>query len=148
MFHRTAGADPGRDGCRVPLPWSGEHPPFGFSPDDATAEPWLPQQPESWSRMSVEAEKGDPDSMLELYREALRLRREEPGLRTDREPLRWLPADPEVLAYRRGEDFACVVNFGPQDAVLPEHQEILLASGPLTEDGRLPADTAAWLRLG
>jgi alpha-glucosidase len=53
-----------------------------------------------------------------------------------------------VLAYRRGEDFACVVNFGPQDAVLPEHQEILLASGPLTEDGRLPADTAAWLRLG
>jgi hypothetical protein len=96
-------------------------PPFGFSPDDATAEPWLPQQPASWSRMTVEAEQGDPDSMLELYRTALRLRRAEPGLRSDREPLRWLPADPEVLAYRRGEDFACVINFGPQDAELPAY---------------------------
>jgi alpha-glucosidase len=147
MFYRTAGADPGRDGCRVPLPWSGTEPPFGFSPAGATAKPWLPQQPAAWSRMTVEAEQGDPDSMLELYRRALRVRREQPGLRSDREPLRWLPSDPEVLAFRRGEQFASVINFGPHPAELPAHQELLLASGPLTEDGKLPADTAAWLRL-
>jgi alpha-glucosidase len=31
IFIRTNGADPGRDGARVPLPWSGAEPPFGFS---------------------------------------------------------------------------------------------------------------------
>jgi alpha-glucosidase len=147
MWSRTNGEDPGRDGCRVPLPWSGKQAPFGFSPEGATAEPWLPEQPEAWSRMSVEAQSGDPESMLELYREALRVRRTEPGLRSDRENLRWLPAAPEVLAFRRGEEFASLVNFGTAPAPLPEHAEILLQSGPLTEDGLLPADTAAWLRL-
>jgi alpha-glucosidase len=147
MFFRTNGADPGRDGCRVPLPWSGTEPPFGFSPAGATAQPWLAQQPAGWSRMTVEAQQGDPDSMLELYRSALRLRRAEPALRTDREPLRWLSSDPEVLAYRRGEEFACVVNFGPRAVPLPEYRDVLLTSGPLTQDGRLPSDTAAWLSL-
>jgi alpha-glucosidase len=147
MFFRTNGADPGRDGCRVPLPWSGDRPPFGFSPADASAEPWLAEQPADWRRMTVEAQTGDPASMLELYRSALRIRRATEGLRTDREALRWLPADPEVLAYRRGDDFACVVNFGPHDAPLPEYEEVLLGSGPLAQDGRLPSDTAVWLRL-
>ena len=87
MWSRTNGEDPGRDGCRVPLPWSGKEPPFGFSPEGATAEPWLPDQPEAWSRMTVQAQTGDPNSMLELYREALRLRRTEPGVRSDREQL-------------------------------------------------------------
>lgn len=147
MWSRTNGEDPGRDGCRVPLPWSGKQAPFGFSPDGATALPWLPEQPEAWSRMSVEAQTGDPTSMLELYREALRVRRNEPGVRSDREQLRWLPSAPEVLAFRRGEDFAGVLNFGSEPAPLPAHTEVLLSSGPLTEDGLLPADTAAWLRL-
>jgi alpha-glucosidase len=147
MWSRTNGEDPGRDGCRVPLPWSGKEPPFGFSPDSATAEPWLPEQPEAWSRMTVQAQTGDSGSMLELYREALRVRRSEPGVRTDREQLRWLPSAAEVLAFRRGEDFASVLNFGAEPAPLPDHSAILLSSGPLTEDGLLPADTAAWLRL-
>ncbi|MBR7826206.1 glycoside hydrolase family 13 protein [Actinospica sp. MGRD01-02] len=147
MFFRTNGADPGRDGCRVPLPWSGDQPPFGFSPAGASAQPWLAEQPADWRRMTVEAQTGDPASMLELYRSALRIRRATAGLRTDREALRWLPADPEVLAYRRGDDFACVVNFGPHDAPLPEYEEVLLGSGPLAQDGRLPSDTAVWLRL-
>jgi alpha-glucosidase len=147
MFYRTQGADPGRDGCRVPLPWSGSRAPFGFSPDDASAQPWLPQQPASWSRMTVEAEQGDPDSMLELYRSALRLRRAQEGLRSDHERLRWLESSPEVLAYRRGETFACVLNLGSADAELPRYEEILLASGPLAADGRLPVDTGVWLRL-
>ena len=32
MHFQSGGVDPGRDGCRVPLPWSGDTPPFGFSP--------------------------------------------------------------------------------------------------------------------
>ena len=46
MYFRSDGVDPGRDGCRVPLPWSGDAAPFGFSPDGAGAPPWL-RQPDS-----------------------------------------------------------------------------------------------------
>ena len=89
MHARSGGVDPGRDGCRVPLPWSGDAPPFGFSPADAAGRPWL-SQPTDWATLTVEAQAGDPGSMLELYRAALRLRRAEPGLGDG--TLAWLPA--------------------------------------------------------
>jgi alpha-glucosidase len=132
-----------RDGCRVPLPWSGDAPPFGFSPDGATADPWLPQPPE-WKDRTVQAQTGDPSSMLELYRAAIRLRRAEPGLH--RGDMTWLPTAPGALAYTRGPEFACVVNMSDRSIELPEHQTSLLASGPLDGD-LLPRDTAVWLRL-
>jgi alpha-glucosidase len=127
----------GRDGCRVPLPWSGVEPPFGFSPE-LSADPWLPQPPE-WKDRTVAAQSGDPQSTLELYRTAIRLRRHVAG------PLTWLPASPGVLAYRR-DATACVVNMSAAAVPLPEHDEILLASGPLDGD-LLPPDTAVWLHL-
>ncbi|WP_214404586.1 glycoside hydrolase family 13 protein [Pseudonocardia lacus] len=137
MFLRSGGVDPGRDGCRVPLPWSGTAPPFGFSPDGRPT--WLPQPPE-WAALTVEAQAADPTSMLALYRAALRIRRAElPG-----RPMRWLPGDPAVLAFTRGDTFSCVVNLGPDPVALPPG-DVLLASGDLV-DGRLPTDTAAWLR--
>ncbi|MDX6413811.1 MAG: alpha-glucosidase, partial [Gaiellaceae bacterium] len=77
MYFRSNGRDPGRDGCRVPLPWDGGAPPFGFSPAAATAEPWLPQPP-SWGELTAARQEERDDSMLALYREALRLRRSEP----------------------------------------------------------------------
>jgi len=146
MYHRTGGADPGRDGCRVPLPWSGSEPPYGFSPESAAGEPWLPQ-PADWAGLTVTAESADPGSMLSLYREALRLRRAEPGLGDG--PMRWLDSDGQVLAFARGGDgdpgFACVVNLSTEAAPLPEHTGVLLASAPLAT-GALPPDTAVWLR--
>jgi alpha-glucosidase len=145
MWHRTRGANPGRDGCRVPLPWSGAEPPFGFSPDGATGEPWLPQ-PGAWKHYTVEAESADPYSMLALYRAALRLRRVEPALRSERESLTWLDAADGVLAFRRGRDVACLVNLSTDGVDLAAHDGVLLASGPL-ERGLLPSDTAVWLRL-
>ncbi|MGW0657795.1 glycoside hydrolase family 13 protein [Streptodolium elevatio] len=145
MALRSGGVSPGRDGCRVPLPWSGDAPPYGFSPAGAESEPWLPQ-PDDWASRTAEAQDGDPDSMLELYRTAIRLRRAEPAL-GDGE-LAWLAdAAPDTLAFRRGHGFACVVNFGPDAAELPSHSAVLVASAPLAGDGRLPTDTAVWLRL-
>jgi alpha-glucosidase len=141
IWYRTGGADPGRDGCRVPLPWAGLEPPFGFSPPGATAPPWLPQ-PKEWRELTVELQAGDPDSMLELYRAALRLRRAEPALGDG--PLHWLPAPAGVLAFARG-DLSCVANLSLAPVALPAHTAVLLASGPL-DDGLLPPDTAAWLR--
>jgi alpha-glucosidase len=144
IWHRTGGADPGRDGSRVPLPWSGLEPPFGFSPPDATAEPWLPQ-PKEWRDLTVEIETGDPDSVLELYRSALAIRHAEPALGDG--PMTWCPAPDGVLAFERGADLRCLANLSPVPADLPEHAAVLLASGPLA-DGRLPADSAVWLRIG
>ena len=140
-YHRTAGADPGRDGCRVPLPWNGSAPSAGFGPDGG-AEPWLPQ-PADWSDYSVAAQNHDPDSMLTLYRTALRLRRAEPGLGDG--SMDWSDPNPQVLAFRRGADFACAVNLAPTPQPLPDHTAVLLSSAPL-DGGLLPSDATVWLR--
>jgi alpha-glucosidase len=150
FFHRSGGADVGRDGCRVPLPWSGSRPPFGFSPAGAAAEPWLPQ-PEGWAEFTAEAEGSDPGSMLSLYRVALAARRAEPALAG--EEFGWVSAPGDtVLDFRRGggaerAGLRCLVNFSGSAVPLPGG-EVVLASGPLGADGaELPADTAVWLRV-
>ncbi|GGM75520.1 alpha-glucosidase [Lentzea pudingi] len=140
MHFRSEGVDPGRDGCRVPLPWTKDGPSHGFGPEDG--EPtWLPQ-PEGWGSRSVEAQHDDPASMLSLYRSVLETRRSEPGLRG--ESFDWVDLGPDAIAFRR-DDVVCVVNFGPDPLPLPAHHEVLLTSAPL--DGtRLPTDAAVWLR--
>jgi alpha-glucosidase len=142
MYHQGNGENLGRDGCRVPLPWSGEVAPFGFSPAGAAAPPWLPQ-PADWNAYTVERQERDPDSMLALYRRVLGVRRGEPALGDG--PLRWLPAEPDVLAFARDDGFACVVNLSSDAVPLPPHQAVILASAPIV-DGRLAPDAAAWLR--
>jgi alpha-glucosidase len=145
MFERSGHVDPGRDGCRIPLPWSGGEPPFGFSPGGATHAPWLPQ-PREWSRYTVQAQEHDHASMLCLYRAVLQLRRAEPALADESCPLRWLDSAPGVLAFARGPQFACLVNLSGQPVPVPTGTAVLLASGP--SDGRwLGPDTAAWLRV-
>ncbi|MGE6736975.1 DUF3459 domain-containing protein, partial [Streptomyces sp. NPDC059900] len=137
MHARSGEVDPGRDGCRVPLPWDG-----------APERSWLPVPPD-WAGYAAERQAHDPDSMLSLYRTALRLRRS----LGDAGPLRRLRADePHVLAFARtserdGTTWLCLANFGPHDVVLPAGTELLLASGPLSPRGQLPQDTAVWLRV-
>ena len=144
MHFRSGGVDPGRDGARVPLPWSGTHPPYDFSPPGATAEPFLPQ-PGDWAELTAEAEADDPASSLTLYREGLRIRRADPDLHGS--DLRWLDAPHDgVLAFLRGSRFACIVNLSADPVDLPAHARVLLTSSPL-EGERLVRDSAAWLRL-
>jgi alpha-glucosidase len=146
MHERSGGVDPGRDGCRVPLPWSGTSAPYGFSPDGATAGPWLPQ-PAGWASLTAEAQAADPTSMLRLYRAALALRRAEPALGDG--TLRWLDQAGPTLAFAR-DDVLCVVNLDHVPVPLPPHSAVLLTSAddphaPLPAD-LLPPDTAVWLR--
>jgi len=141
MWLRSGGLDPGRDGCRVPLPWAGDEPPYAFS-GPGSARPWL-DQPGDWAPLSVAAQAADPGSMLGLYRSGLRLRRSVPW--AGEPDLRWLPAPEPVLAFARGERFACLVNFGPEAFSLPADTTVLIASGEL-EGGALPQDTTVWLR--
>ena len=144
-FIQTGGADLGRDGCRVPLPWAGDTSPFGFSPTTpAPSDPWLPQ-PNTWKGYTVATQTGDPDSMLELYRRALHIRREQPDLRSA--ALTWLPSPDGVLAFARG-DVTCIVNFTETTMEVPGVGEPLIVSGQLVDGRGLPADTAVWLRTG
>ncbi|MBL1096909.1 glycoside hydrolase family 13 protein [Streptomyces coffeae] len=152
FFRRAAGGgqDGLRDGCRVPIPWSGTEAPYGFGPH-AGGPSWLPQ-PDSWAALSVEAQTGRPGSTLELYREALAIRGTHPALGAG-ESVEWLTAPDGVLAFRRraygeGPDFACTVNTTGEPVTLPVPGRALLSSDgePPGCDGEftLPADTAVW----
>jgi len=143
MHVRSGGADPGRDGCRVPLPWSGGRAPFGFSPHDATAEPWL-RQPDAWASRTVEAQDDDPASTLNLYRAALRIRRDEGALGDG--SMAWLPAPDGVLAFARGPRFVSMTNLSGSPVQLPGDAVVLLASADVSGDVLAP-DVSAWLHL-
>ncbi|MCD4523977.1 glycoside hydrolase family 13 protein [Nocardioides sp. cx-173] len=127
---------PGRDGCRVPMPWSGDRPPYGFGP--GTGQPWIPQ-PDDWAPLTVAAQEADPASTLAFYRRALALRRE--WLRDAGDDVTLTVLD-DVLTVRRGQ-VTLAVNCGSRAAPLPAG-ETLLATGPA--DGGLPPDTAIWVR--
>ncbi|WP_114422449.1 glycoside hydrolase family 13 protein [Nocardioides houyundeii] len=134
--------EPGRDGCRVPMPWGGQTPPFEFGP--AGSSPWIPQ-PEGWAGLTVEAQAGDPGSTLEFYRAALAARREHArGLGAEVEVR--LDAD-DVLELRRGP-LTVVLNCGDTPTALPQGEVLLSSAGLRSEGGTtyLPADAAAWLR--
>ena len=143
VWERSGHTERGRDGCRVPLPWSGTQAPIGFGPEGSV--PWLPQ-PAEWKRYTVEAQTGDPDSTLELYRAALRIRRQHPALGAG--TMRWLDSPRDVLVFERDPGFVCAVNFGDQPAQVPDElfadRQVLLASGPIAADGRIPGATAVW----
>ncbi|QWF83462.1 glycoside hydrolase family 13 protein [Amycolatopsis sp. CA-230715] len=135
---RTSGPQHSRDGARVPLPWEGDAPPFGFSRNEKT---WLPMPPE-WSALTVEAQLEDTASTLSLYREALELRHEHPAF-TGHE-LRWYGAPAGCFAFRREPGgLVCALNTSATPIALPPG-ELVLASEELV-DGKLPPDAAAWL---
>ncbi|HTF08002.1 MAG TPA: glycoside hydrolase family 13 protein [Asanoa sp.] len=136
-FRRTGES---RDGCRVPLPWAGDAPPYGFGPD-GSAPTWLPA-PAGWAGRTVAAQDAAGDSTLELYRAALRLRRAEAALGGGE--LTWLQAEPGVLAFRRGE-LSCVVNLGSEPIDVSRYGAPILTTAPLDGDF-LPVDAAAWLK--
>ncbi|MFT3874097.1 MAG: glycoside hydrolase family 13 protein [Nocardioides sp.] len=129
LWFRTG--EVGRDGCRVPVPWSGDEPPFGFGSGEG--QPWLPQ-PDEWVDLTVEAQSGDPDSTLSLFRRALELRRTVALSSGDEVVVH--PVVDEVLCFDRGK-LRVVVNCSQAPVPLPPG-EILLASGPLTADQLRP----------
>ena len=139
IWERSGHTVRGRDGCRVPVPWTREGPSFGFG----GAQPWLPQ-PADWGQLSVQAQEGVTGSTLELYRSALRLRR---GLHG--QTMEWAATDGDLLHLTRpmdeGATLHCVVNLGDGPVPLPPG-EVLLTSDARQPDGGLLPDSAAWVR--
>jgi alpha-glucosidase len=127
----------GRDRCRVPIPWEGSAPGYGFTAGD----PWLPMPPD-YGKLVAAEQLEDTGSMLSLVRRAIELRKSHPGF--EGEELEWFGAPAGCLAFRRaGTTLVCALNTSTEIVPLPPG-EVVLASGPLTE-GMLPPDTAAWL---
>jgi len=134
-FFRNRGVDVGRDGCRVPLPWTKDGDSFGFGFGGAH----LPQ-PAWFGEYAVEVQEGDPASNLSFYRRALELRRELQG----EEEFQWIDeSSDDVLRFVRPGGWRSITNFGSSPVDLPAGK-VLLSSSPL-EDDRLPGDTTAWL---
>lgn len=128
-------AENSRDGCRVPIPWSGHESPFGFGPVGSI--PWLPQ-PAEWVSISLEAQIADPTSTLYFYRDALVARRTLSG-----STVTVLESAPGIVAIERS-GVRVLLNAGEEELPLPAG-EILLSSQPL-EAGVLPPNATVWLR--
>ena len=144
VFIRTGGQSLGRDGCRVPLPWTSTGDTFGFSSGHAS---WLPQ-PDYFAELSVDAQDGDPDSTLEMYRRALALRAQSSAMHSPR--MRWLDSGEDVIRFTRlgTRSIEVAANLGREDVIIPA-AELLLGSSPTVTFGdshiTLPPNTAVWL---
>ncbi|HET7477684.1 MAG TPA: alpha-amylase family glycosyl hydrolase [Dermatophilaceae bacterium] len=136
VYERTGHQLKGRDGCRVPLPWTSEGPSFGFGANGT----WLPQ-PSWFGDLSVAAQDGRDGSSLELYRRALSLRR---TLNPRDDAFRWVEtADRRVLHFARSDGWQCMVNLSPHDVPVPGTVLLHSDQGAAAD---LAPDTAVWLR--
>jgi len=134
---RSANAVRGRDGSRVPIPWTPGGPSYGFGPGERT---WLPQPP-SWDRYALDAQRGAAGSTYELYREALRQRR---AYRPGAGPMEWWDeAGTDAVAFRNGE-LLVVSNLGAEPVRLPAGARVLLASAELDDPTQVPTDVTVW----
>lgn len=133
-FFRSPGLDIGRDGCRVPLPWTTSGDSFGFGDDGAH----LPQ-PASFGAVSVQAQDGVDGSTLSLYRRALNLRHE---LQSGEE-LEWVDTGrDDVLWFTRPNGWSVVTNFGTEPFAL-DHDDIVLTSAE-SLPGAVAGESTVW----
>jgi len=139
-----------RDMNRTPMQWT-PGPNAGFCPAGVT--PWLPVNTENKQERNVASQETDPDSLLNLYRVLLRLRRMLPALHAGSLTLLdGLPA--AVLGYVRREDsqrVTVLLNFSARETTvtLDALYEVLLNTArPLRVEGHrvtLPGRSAACL---
>ncbi|MGV8873031.1 MAG: glycoside hydrolase family 13 protein [Rhodococcus sp. (in: high G+C Gram-positive bacteria)] len=140
-FFRSDGADVGRDGCRVPLPWSSSEISFGFGSGSAH----LPQ-PSWFADYAVDIQHTAPESVLNFYRRALAVRVSLQGA----EQLEWLDFGADVIAFSRPGGWISITNFGNRDVKAPEG-DIVVDSYLGCHDGRntgnwVKPDTTVWIQ--
>ena len=143
-FFRSMGRQKGRDGARVPLPWSGVEKPFGFT----TAKPWLPI-PQGWVALTIEHQTGDPSTSLEMYRSAIRVRRKR---LCDQGNFEWRirPNGSGLISYRRGGT-EVILNTSPNSVALRNPGPLLLSSSKSIESGaeltEIGGNTCIWVEI-
>jgi alpha-glucosidase len=140
-YARTKGARVGRDGCRVPLPWeAGVGAANGFN---QTGKSWLPQ-PEIYAEYSRDQQEGIEGSTLELYKHALKLRKQ---LALGEGSFEWVDefVGENSLGFRNG-DILVVHNFGHTPIALPAGEIIASSLHGMREGHDLVADQTVWIR--
>jgi alpha-glucosidase len=135
-WFRTEGERYGRDGCRVPIPWTADAPAYGFN---STGASWLPQ-PAEWAELAHDVQIDDPASTLTMYRALLAERR---SRNLGAGHIEWLDGFGDDVVALRNRGLIVIANLGDDAVQLPEG-EVLVASGPLDGD-RLPTDTTVWI---
>jgi alpha-glucosidase len=139
-FFRDNGRRAGRDGARIPLPWTADGPSLGFG---ASADTWLPQ-PASYAALAADGQEGDPASTLTLYRRAIALRRE---LALGDGSVDWQESPADVLAFRSGSTLVAL-NLGAETWTLPSGEVLLVGDeGSVDAEGGLLPDRAVWMRI-
>lgn len=156
VFLQTNGERIGRDGCRIPLPWTDDPSTnFGFSSVDSDAhtdvpDSWLPQ-PGWWGTGAVDELDGEDNSILELYRAVIDARREfavPEGM-----VAAVVDLGPGLVAVRRG-DLVAVCNTTSEPIALDMENDLVEISLPVfasepTEmhtPGVIPPDSTVWLK--
>jgi alpha-glucosidase len=153
IFFRTEGREAGRDGCRIPLPFTvdagGNH---GFSSAQPASPSWLPQ-PIGWGQHAADAQVNNPASVYSIYRHALATRRRFVA-RTSRD-IYWhdLPDHLDhLLCFDRGA-LRVLLNCSTAAVALPawltaahsvaaaSNLDVALGAAPM----ELPGDTCVWL---
>jgi alpha-glucosidase len=138
QYLRNLKADKGRDGCRVPLPWTKTGSSFGFG-DGGSHLP----QPKNFGDYSIEVESADPNSPLSIFRKALALRQ----TLIAPEDMTWHEtSDNAVLHFSRPNGWNCITNFGRSHYNFDGIGEVIHSSGPLAKAGDLPPATTVWIR--
>ena len=108
--------------------------------------PWL-RLGGDWGMRNVEAQQGDPDSMLALYKKLIALRRREPALHEGSHEQ--LEAGADVLAYARcagTRRLVVLLNFASAETAVAAHllpsDAVVLAS---THAGRTGTVKGEWV---
>ena len=140
IYFRTGKQELGRDGCRVPLPWSTDGPSLGFSTHH---ESWLPQ-PHGWAAVSVAAQLDDTSSTLHFFTSVLALR--STVFDDDEWDVTWDSSPTGVLVLRRGTDFRCVVNFSGESWPIADGDEVLVSTSPIGDPRVIGVNEGAWFR--
>lgn len=140
VWERSGHSIRGRDGCRVPMPWTTEAPSFGFS---SNPTPWLPQ-PAYFADFAVSSQEHSADSTLSFYKSALRKRR---ALNLGVGQLEWEPTgDEAVVAFRRGNLYV-LANISGHDVPLPPKARIILSSAVVDDEAAVPVDVTVWFEV-
>lgn len=132
-WYRTEGERYGRDGCRVPLPWSSDAPAFGFSP---TGKAWLPQ-PDEWAKLARDVQLGVDGSTLQMYKVALAHRH---AFDLGAGHIEWVDLGPGIVAFDHGP-VRVVANLAATP--FPFTGRVLASSGPV--HSAIPSSTTVWI---
>jgi alpha-glucosidase len=124
-------ANPGRDMCRTPMPWTAEQ---GAGFTRPGVRPWLPFGP---ALPNVEDQRDDPGSVLTLCRSLIDLRRRTVDLRLG--AYRRLASPPWTWVWRRGDRHVVAINLSDEAVSLatPVDGKVLVGTDPERTGERL-----------